>query len=143
MAKPTISDPDFSFLKGADDRRLDKRIREQIADHRRTQVSATDPRAGQKTPWKVVGRDKPAPPMWRIDRNPDGSPQLIYQVRRNPNGIDVDERFTGRRYKVEITSAVAVAGEHCEPGVQLDCFADAAFTIHSQTGRILEEYPEV
>ena len=143
MAKSSFADPDFSLLKGSETRKQEARIKAQVADYRRHQVKTSDPNASKQLPWLVTGKDLPAPPLWSIERDTTGKPVAIKQLRRNPNGIDVDPRFTARRYRLEIIATTSVAGEHCEPGVMVDGFADVAMTLHGAgLGKIQEEYPE-
>lgn len=139
IRKPKMSDPDFSFATEKEARK-DQRIREDIADYRRSQIKSIDP--NRKTPkdWKVRD-EKPVGPGWEFERDEEGKVSLARQLRTTPNSMDLDARYLGKRFVCEITGASClVGGEHVEKGCRLDCFADAALAIHRTTGWIIEEY---
>ena len=138
--RKSFSDPDFSLVKGSPARRHDERVREQCKAHQRARVSL--PTGKSSKPWKVTGEDAPKAPLWRAERDGTGKVISMTQLRRDAQNMDADHRFTGRRYKCEISRACCVGGEPLEPGAMIDCYADAAFSVHGVCGRITEEYPE-
>ena len=113
-----------------------------IEECRRYQVSVPDPNKPRKAPWKV--RDGgPLPPAWEFERDKQGKITLARQTRRMPNTMDVDQRFSNRKFIAVIEGeSCLIGGEHVEHGTKVEAYAECALNIHGQRGRIIEEFAE-
>lgn len=111
-----------------------------IEECRRYQISVPDPNKPRNPAWKV--RDTgPLPPAWEFERDKAGKVLVARQLRRLPNTMDTESRFTNRKFVAMIEGMPClIGGEHVEHGTRVECFADCAFGIHGTRGRIIEEF---
>jgi len=138
--KSVIADPEIPLAGIAQAR---SRRNAFIEECRRYSVSVPDPNKPRKAPWKV--RDGgPLPPAWEFERDKAGKITLARQQRRFPNTMDVDQKYSNRKFICMIEGdPCCIGGEHVEHGCRVEAYAECALGIHGTRGRIIEEYPEV
>jgi hypothetical protein len=113
-----------------------------IQECRRYQVSVGDPNKPRKPAWKVR-ETGPMPPAWEFDRDKAGKITLARQLRRMPNTMDVDQKYSNRKFICLIEGdPCCIGGEHVEAGCRVEAYAEAALSIHGTRGRITEEFAE-
>lgn len=129
--KPKFSDPDFRFSSPEKDYH-----RKMTEDTRRHRIQLEE--VSKKAPWKITKGDQG--PMWEFHRDKAGTITLAKQLRPHPGGMDDDGKHRGKRF-VCITAGqpCLIGGEHIEAGCRVECFADTAYTIHGDRGKIIEE----
>ncbi len=129
--KKTMSDPDFRFNSPEKDHH-----RKMQEDTRRHRIQIAE--VSKKAPWKVTAGSQG--PMWEFHRDNAGKVTMAKQLRPCPETMDEDGQHRGKRFVVITAGAPClVGGEHIEAGCRIDCFADAAYTLHGDRGRIIEE----
>jgi hypothetical protein len=119
------------------------RRNEFIAECRRYQIAVSDPNRKRQAPWKIRDQAKPLPPAWAFERDKQGKITLAKQLRRMPNTMDHDQRFSNRKFIAVIEGdPCVIGGEHVENGCRVEAYAEAALGIHGTRGRIIEEFSE-
>ena len=131
-----MRDPNFSFEANREHKKGLKRFQ----DERRAVAQAIADRPS-KPKWKNSDKNAAEKPLWQIvKRAKDGT---ITAMKFTGPAKDICGKHGGRRFRLEITDACAIAGHHVEPGCELrDLSANEAFQLHGLRGEIVEEYPD-
>jgi hypothetical protein len=138
MKKSSMADVDFTFNTSLERVEAERKIREQIADYRRQTVTAKNPNEKRKAAWQV--ETGPVTPRWTVERTKDGAVSRLVQNHPEPASDDDNPMFRNKRFIVRIDEVCCVAGEHVEPGVEVECFRQTAFSLHNFRGRITREF---
>lgn len=120
----------------------EKQIREEVADHRRRKIAATDPNKKKESPWKVVGEGETPKPFFEWKLGDKNTCIEVKQLQIDPS-IDNNPKFTGRRFKTLVKQTCGgPSGLTLEAGCIVDSYSGTAFAlVGAGRGKILEEYP--
>lgn len=111
------------------------------ADERRKLVTASDPWSiERKTPWTVVGETSAVPAeRFRVVLDEKNLACEIEQLQRTAGTLDTAGDHVGSIFDVVMDRQVFIGGHPAAIGCKVRCYADLAFSIHGQSGRIIKE----
>jgi hypothetical protein len=127
-----MNDVDFSFQKSSEERQRTQR--------QKLTPPPLRPNTGEPR-WKITGKDAAPPSKWEVVTSPKSGPTIFREVGPPPiNGGFTDPKHARSRFKLEVTEASVVAGQHADAGSIIECWATTASeSICSGRVKVLEE----
>lgn len=139
MAKSSFADVNISLKDMAENR---ESVRKFTEDPRRRKVSANDPDAPRRFPWKVKQlTDSDRQPRWTVERQEDGSNHFTENFP-DPNTAIYDHPNRPKQksiFRLRMVKGIGLSvGCTAEPGDTVTCFGVTALEI-ARNAEVLEE----